>query len=576
MCAQQVKPRVTTAASTLVRSLIAHGVDRVFCVPGESYLPMLDVVYDVTGIDVVTCRHEGSAAFAALADAKLAGRAGVCLVSRDPGAANAASAVHAAAEDASPLIMFVGGGASTDIDREVFQNIDCGRQFGNVAKAVLTLHDPAAAGELIGRAFRIAEAGTPGAVVLMLPEDILGSPDTVAVTARRITLARTELCGEHLERVQMLLANARRPLLLAGSRVNTPTGRQLLREVSERHRIPVVTSNKNQHLMPNRELGYAGHLHNATQPSQLSALDAADLVLAVGTRLDSVTTKGRRFPAAPEPHQALVHVYPDAQQIGRYHLPTVGVSADPVDFLGQVRSWEPSGSVETRVGWLAESHEIEAAKAVWHPVEADDGVVFGAVVSTLDEMTDGQVTAVVDSGTFTSWVYRYLRFGDRGRLLGISSSAMGFGVGGGLSASLRSDQVPTVVFIGDGGYLMNSGDLATACHRQTPVVFIISNNGSYGTIRLHQELVFPGRTIGTDLANPDFARMAEAFGALGLTVNVPEQIRPCLAKALGNSGPSVIDVRTSLRHITAYRQLSSAPSSAEGAAARVDGDAQKG
>lgn len=550
--------RTATAAATLVASLRAHGVDRVFCVAGESYLPVLDVLYDTapeSPIDTVTCRHEGSAAFAALADAKLTGRAGVCLVSRSPGAANAAIAVHAAAEDATPLILLVGGVPSADLDREVFQNADLGRQFHGVAKAALTLHDPDGVTELMARAFRIAENGTPGPVVLTLPEDVLPRTAPAGSVAGRVWLETTELAGESLAEVRRLLDAAHRPLLLVGSTVDTMTGRRLIREIADHHRIPVVTSNKNQHLLPNQHPCYAGHLHNATKPDQLAMLDRADLVLAVGTRLDSVTTKGHRFPAAPVPHQPLVHVYPDPVRIGGYHRPTIGAAADPVRFLARMRSWPAGDPAGTRAAWAAEAHDFEVAKAVWHPVTSDDGVVFGTVVSTLDELTGGQATVVVDSGTFTSWVYRYLRFGDRGRLLGISSSAMGFAMGAGVAAALRVADRPTVVITGDGGFLMNGGELATACQRRARVVFVVANNGSYGTIRLHQEKDYPGRTIATSLTNPDFARLAESFGALGLTASTDEQVRPCLAKALDHDGPSVVEIRTSLRHINAYRVL---------------------
>jgi acetolactate synthase I/II/III large subunit len=543
------------AATTLVASLAAHGTDRVFCVAGESYLPVLDALYDHAGIDLVTCRHEGSAAFAALADGKLTRRPGICLVSRGPGATNAAIGVHAAAEDASPLILLVGGVSSTKAGREAFQDIDCAQLFGGIAKAVLNLAEPSMTGELLARAFRIAVDGTPGAVVLTLPEDILRHADTVGVPTELTTLATTPLASQDLDRVRDLLAAARRPLFLAGAQVDSPKGRKLIMAAAERHTIPVITSNKHQHLLPNRHPAYAGHLHNTTQLTQLSALDDADLVIAVGTRLDWVTTQGHRFPSGRMPRQALVHVYPDAERIGRHHLSTVGMVANPVDFLCRLVTWAPADPATSRAAWLARLHSIEAAKAVWRPVPDEDGIVFGEVAAALDELTGGEVTVVVDSGTFTSWIYRYLRLGQRGRLLGISSSAMGFAVGAGVSAALRGSEVPIIVIIGDGGFLMNCGELATAAQRQLPVVFVVANNSSYATIRLHQEMKYPGRTIGTDLTNPDFAAMAESFGLLGLTARTRDQVRPCLAKALGHRRPSVVEINTSLRHITAYQRL---------------------
>jgi acetolactate synthase I/II/III large subunit len=543
-----------TAARALVATLRAHETDRVFCVAGESYLPVLDALYDTPLIDVVTCRHEGSAGFMALADAKLTGRAGVCLVSRGPGATNASIAVHAAAEDATPLILLVGGVGSRVTDCEAFQDIDCGRLFGGIAKACWTVRDPGRVGEFVARAFRVAESATPGPVVLALPADMLGQACPGDTPAQRVAPARLTVAGPDLEAVRGLLAAARRPLVLAGGRLDTPAGRVLLRDAAQQHSLPVVTANKYQHLLPNRHASYAGHLSNSTQADQLVALGQADLILAIGTRLDSVTTQRDRFPA-PRPGQPLIHVYPDAARLGARHQAACGLAMDPVPFLEELSCWPAADPGGTRRAWVTHLHQIEAARSAWHPVHAEDGVVFGSVVASLDELTGGDVTIVVDSGTFTSWIYRYMRFGARGRLLGISSSSMGFGVGAGVSAALRADDVPTVVVTGDGGFLMNPGELMTACSRGLPVVYVIANNGSYATIRQHQERAYPGRQIGTDLANPDFAAMAEAFGALGLTARTDQEVRACLATALDCDRPTVIDVHTSLRYITAWQLL---------------------
>jgi acetolactate synthase-1/2/3 large subunit len=543
------------AATTLVASLAALGVDRVFCVAGESYLPVLDALYGHDVIDVITCRHEGSAGFAALADAKLTGRVGVCLASRGPGAANAAIAVHAAAEDGSPLLLLVGAVPAARSGREVFQDVDCAALFGGIAKAVLTLTDPGAAAELTARAIRTAEQGTPGPVVLVLPEDLLARPDPVGRPAVPVGPESTGPAGPALDAARALLAGSHRPVLLAGARLDDPAGRRLLAEVAQRHTIPVLTSNKHQHLLDNRHPAYAGHLHNATQTAQRSALQDADLVLAVGTRLDRITTGGHRFPAAL-PGQPLVHVYPDAERIGRTHRPASGLAVDPVAFLRAMAGW-PVTDIAERTAWRDRLHGIEVAKADWHPVTATDGLPFGAVVAALDSLTGGDVTVLVDSGTFTSWVYRYLRFGPRGRLVGISSSSMGFAMGGAVAAGLRADDVPTVAVIGDGGFLMNAGELATAVRHRARVVFLVSNNNSYGTIRLHQERVYPGRTIATDLSNPDFVALARSFGIPASRASTTEQLAPCLATALrqAGSGPALVEITTSLEHITAYQRL---------------------
>lgn len=552
---RQTVPAPGAAARTLVASLLAHGTDRVFCVAGESFLPVLDALYDTPSIDVVSCRHEGSAGFMALADAKLTGRAGICLVSRGPGATNAAAAVHAAGEDATPLIVLVGGVAADNTDRESFQDIDCARLFGGMAKAVWTLRRPALAGEFVARAFRLAESGTPGPVILTLPVDVLEQAGPAGAPVGRSVPAGLVPAVPELRAVGKQLAAARCPVLLAGERLDTAAGRDLLLRTAEHHRLPVVTANKYQHLLPNRHPCYAGHLHNSTRADQLAALNEADLVLAVGTRLDRVTTRDDQFPASGGAFQPLIHVYPDAARLGARHDLRAGFAMDPVRFLAELARWPAADDSGARREWVARLHELEAGRSVWHPVLSDDGVVFGAVAASLNELTAGDVTVIVDSGTFTSWIYRYLRFGPRGRLLGISSSTMGFAVGAGVCAALRATDTPTVVIIGDGGFLMNPGELITACARRLPVVYVIANNSSYATIRVHQERAYPGRRIGTDLANPRFAAMATAFGALGLVARTPEAVGRCLATALASDGPAVVEVPTSLRHVTAWRQL---------------------
>jgi acetolactate synthase-1/2/3 large subunit len=535
-----------------VAALRAYGVDRVFCVAGESYLPLLEALRAAGDIDVVTCRHEGSAGFAALADAKLTGRPGVVLVSRGPGATNAAVAVHSAAEDAVPLLLIVGQVPRGQTNRPTFQSIDCAALFGGLAKAVWTVHEPARAAEFTGRALHLAGTGTPGPTVLAIPEDVCGSPEpggrVSAVAPLRAAPAEAVVAD-----ITARLAAARRPLLLAGELLSGPGGRAALAAVAGRHGLPVVCVNKHQHLLDNRSRWYCGHLHNSTAAAQRAAFAEADLVLAVGARLDPVTTAGYRFPAAPAPHQPLVQVYPDPQRIGEIIQPAVGVVADPVAFLDALAA-VPAGALE-RPAWTRRLRDLERANAVWQPTPAPDGIVFGEVVAALDRLTGGAVTVTVDSGGFTSWVYRYLRFAADGTLLGVAGSAMGFAVPAAVAVALRRRAVPTVAVVGDGGFGMNGSELATAVAGRLPLVVVVADNGSYGTIRNHQERVYPGRVVGTDLVNPDFARLAEAYGALGLAVREPDEVEPALAKALAHPGVAVLHVRTSLTHFAAHRRL---------------------
>lgn len=588
-----------TAGTHVVATLAGHGVDRVFCVAGESYLAVLDALYDTPSVDVVTCRHEGSAGFAALADAKLTGRAGVCLVNRAPGAANAVIAVHAAASDAVPLVLLVGQARLAELDGPAFQEIDAGAVFGGLAKGVWTLRTPARAAELTARAIRVAESGTPGPVVLAMPEDVLARPAAGTVPDRLAPalagldrLAPALAVPDRFPRagvvpdvsgVAALLARARRPLLVAGSTVDTPAGRRLLPEVAARHALAVACTAKRQHLYDNTDPHFAGHLHIATPAWQRSALAEADLVIALGTRLDAVSTRGYTLFAAPVPAQPLVHVHPDPAALGRVYQPAVGLAADPAAALAALSTLEAPmpGLAAQRRRWVDALHAREAAEAVWGGETAADGVVFGEVVAALDRLTGGAAILAVDAGNFTSFVHRYYRFRNGGRLLGIAPGSMGFGVPAGLAAALRRGSPagagsagvgsggtglggtgsggepdrPVVAVVGDGGALMTGAELATAVARRARLCVVIADNGSYGTIRAHQERAYPGRVIATDLANPDFAAWAAAHGALGLSVTTEAAVEPALKRALDHDGPAVVAVRTSLTHISAYGRI---------------------
>lgn len=541
-------------AGTLVGSLAGHGVDRLFCVAGESYLAVLNELFDTPGIDVVTCRHEGSAAFMALADAKLTGRAGVCLVSRGPGITNAAIGIHAARQDATPLLVIVGTVDTADFGREVFQELDCTAMFGDLVKACLVLHDPGRTAEFTARAFRAAESGTPGPVILALPENVTRAADPRGVPAVRWPDYSPGPSAEGVAAVADLLSRSRRPLLIAGGRLGSAVGRAALAAAADGQVIPVVTSNKRQDLLDNRARSYAGHVHNSTPAEQIAAYAGADLILAVGARLEETTAGRLPFLDTLGSGRPLIHVYPDAARIGFAHRPAVGLPCDPTAFLHAIAAL-PAAHQRERELWMDQLHHLETAKTVWQPRPSTDGVVFGAVVSALDTLTTGDVTVVLDSGTFTSWVYRYLRLRGTGRMLGLSSSPMGFGVPAGVAAAQRTGSHPVVTVVGDGGFLMNGSELITAVAGGLRLVVIVADNRSYGTIRAHQQRVYPGRTIATDLVNPDFVLLAQAYGALGIAVKDEAEVLPALRRAFAHDGPTVIHVRTSLEWLSAYRRL---------------------
>jgi acetolactate synthase I/II/III large subunit len=546
-------PRANTssAAQLLVATLEAHGVDRIFCVPGESYLAVLDALYG-RPIEVVTCRHESGAGFMAVADAKLTGRPGVCFVSRGPGASNAAIAVHTAQQDAAPLVLFVGQIERRDRGRGAFQEVNYDRTFGDMAKLVLEVSDPARIAEAVAMAFHAALSGTPGPAVVVLPEDMLLEPTEAPVAAPR-PLAIAPPGAEAVAQAASLLARAERPLLVAGSRLASPAGRAALKAAAERWRLPVAVSFRQQDLLDNEHPLFAGHLGYLIPKRQVDAYQQSDLILAVGTRLGDVTTQGYVLPAAPRPRQTLIHVHADPGVLGAVYAADLALAADPALFLAALAASPPAGSVAP--GWTEALHGLWAEMATWRPSSAADGVVFGSVIASLAKRAGDDAVFTIDAGNFSGWLSRYFPFRAAQRLLGPISGAMGFGVPAAVAAALRLKR-RVICLVGDGGMLMTGNELAVAVALRLPLLIIVSSNGSYGTIRLHQEKSFPGRRIATDLVNPDFARLAEAFGATGIRVEREEEIDAALDRALASPGPALIDVRTSLEHISAFTTLS--------------------
>ncbi len=543
-----------TAAEAVVESFARHGIDRVFCVPGESYLAVLDALYDRPEIQVVACRHESGAGFAAVADAKLTGRPGVAMVSRGPGATNASIAVHTAEQDAVPFLLLVGQVERKDRGRGAFQEIDYRQFYGGIAKWVWEVVDPRQIPEVMARAFRVACGDTPGPVVVVLPEDVLVAPCDVPVPAP-YPVARATLDEREVEAVAAALGRAERPLLVVGSGARGREAMDALRVCCEAWALPVALTFKNQDLLDNAHPNFAAHLGYGMPRTVLDAVSRADLVLAVGTRLGDVTTQNYVFPRAPEPAQPLIHVHRDPAQIGRVFRPERGVVAEAGAFLAALARRNAPPPPPGRAEWIANLHTLYARMARWQPVEAEDGIAFGALCAALDGAVGERCVVTLDGGNFSGWMHRYFRFAPERTLVSAAAGAMGLGVPGALAAGLRRPDRPVIAIVGDGGFLMTGNELATAVQYGASVKIFVSNNGSYGTIRLHQEKAFPGRVIATDLGNPDFAEMARAFGAHGLSVSRQDEVADAVDEALAREGAVVVDVRTSLSHISAYVTL---------------------
>ncbi len=543
---------MTTAAELLVACLERQGADRVFCVPGESYLATLDALARQNRIDLVPTRHESGAGFMAVADAKLTGRPGIAFVSRGPGATNASIAVHTAEQDAVPLVLFIGQVAREELGRGAFQEVDYARMFGGMAKAVWTIMDGERIPEIVARAYQIACSGTPGPVIIVLPEDmqfdvVEGKPlDPMPVP-------RTHAAAQDVARVAEMLAGAERPLVIAGGQVDGDRGRAAMLRAANALQVPVVTSFKRQDIFPNDNPLYAGYLGFNIPKPQVDLLSESDLILAIGTRLGDTTTQGYVLPSIP-PKQKLVHVYPDANVVGRVFAADIGLTVDPAAFLDALVDAAPAA--KDRSDWLGRLKAYVDRLMGGAPEPAADGVNFGLVIEALRPHLADDAILVTDAGNFSSWVHRHLRLNGRQVMVGAVSGAMGMGVPAAAAAGMREPDRQIVTFLGDGGAMMTGNEIATAISRRVPIKIFVSNNGAYGTIRLHQEKFFPGTVAGTDLVNPDFAAWGEAFGARGLRIRDDGDVEGVVAEAMNHDGPVVVEVRSSLERISAYVSMS--------------------
>lgn len=541
------------AADILVRSLEAHGVARAYCVPGESYLALLDALHD-SQINVVICRHESGAGFMAVAEAKLTGKPAVFMVSRGPGATNGSIAVHVAEQDAVPLVMFVGQVSREERGRGAFQEVDYSQFFGGMAKGVFEVNDAAKLAETCARAFHLAAEGVPGPVVISLPEDMLH--DSVSGEALPpYPVARPHHSADDANALQDMINRAERPLVLAGQLFRGSRGAKALAAFTEAQRLPVVTSWKSQDVFDNSSALYGGHFGFGTPAKHKEVLFKADLIIAAGTRLGDLTTLNYSFPAAPLPAQKLAHIYPDSRPVGRVFRTDLGIIADPVPLFEELGR-HPYVANAVREQWNTSVNDFIRGFQTFVSAQPNDGVDFGAVVMAIAATAPADSVVITDSGNISSWVHRHWRMTPRNTLLGTVGGAMGLGVPAGVAAGLVAPQRTAVVFVGDGGVLMTGNELATAFQYGAKPKIVISDNGTYGTIRSHQEREFPHRNSGTDLKNPDFTAWAKSFGALAVTIEGEGDIASKVSEALAYDGPAVIHVKSSQEALSAYSTLS--------------------
>ncbi len=542
------------AADLLVDCLVAHGLDRLFCVPGESYLALLDALAERPEIDVLACRHEGGAGFMALADAKLTGRPGLVAVSRGPGATNVSIAIHSAQQDAQPLLVLIGQVARWERGRGAFQEVDYVKTFADMAKGIWEVENADRLPEVIARALHAAQSGTPGAAVVVLPEDMLGDQTAASVEAP-YPLPASGPNADDLRQTLALLEKAERPLLIAGGKLDHPAGRRALANAAEAHHLPVALTFKHQEIFDNASPLFAGQLGFKIPRPAVEALSRADLILAVGTRLGDTPTQGYQLPKAPQPDQPLVHVYPDQAQVGRVFRTDLGLTCDPARFLEALAAAN-AAVPDQRRQWVDAVGEVSKRLRGYRVRQFDDGLDFGVVVKPIAEQAPGDAIVVTDAGNFSSWVNALWPWDGSQRALGMVGGAMGLGVPGAVAASLRHPDRTVISFTGDGGLMMTGNELASGIAAGAKPKIVVCDNASYATIRLHQEREFPRRTVATDLVNPDFARWAEAFGAKGFTVTREEEAEPTVTAFLAEPGAALLSVKASLEGIASSTTIS--------------------
>lgn len=543
------------AADLIVEALEEYGVERVWCVPGESYLALLDALHDTSKIETIPCRHESGAGFMAVAEAKLTRKPAVYMVSRGPGATNGSIALHVAEQDAAPVVHIIGQVARHERGKGSWQEIDYEDFFGSIAKGVWEITQAQDIVPVMAEAFETAMSGTPGPVVISVPEDML--KDAAAGTPRPLQLQAPEAPDEAtVTQVADLISKAERPVFMAGGSLRAAGGAEALAAAAEALQIPVAVMWKHQELFDNRSALYAGHLGFGTPADHIALLSQADLIVAVGTRLGDVATQNYKLPKSPEPEQTLVHVHEDPAVIGRNFRTDVPVAADPVAFL-QMLAAQPAQVPASRASWVGEVNSFISGFTAFTPRETDDGVDYGRVVDAFARLAADDAIVLTDAGNFSSWVHRYWKMTPDNTLIGAIAGAMGIGVPAAVAASYLNPERQTVVVVGDGGTLMTGQEIATAMHIGAKPKIVISNNGTYGTIRLHQEKFYPKRISATDLTNPDFCKWAESFGAKAFRIASDDEVDTVVQQALDhNEGPVVVEVMSSKESLSAFTTLS--------------------
>lgn len=553
-----------TGGQILVDALKTHGTDIVFGVPGESYLAVLDALHD-SSIQFITTRQEGGAAFMAEAYGKLTGRPGICFVTRGPGATNASIGVHTAQQDSTPMILFIGQVGNDFVEREAFQEIDYRRMFGTMTKWAAQIDRADRIPEYVAHAYQVATSGRPGPVVLALPEDMLTTSATVA-DARPYQPVQAAPSPAQISQLREMLVAAQRPIVLLGGAGWSAGACDNIRSFAEANALPVACAFRFQDLLDNRHAHYIGDVGIGINPKLAARIKAADLILAIGPRLGEMTTGGYTLLQAPRPQQKLIHIHSAAEELGRVYQADLMINSGMPQIADALVGMPPVDAA----AWMGTVAEARADLESWQaePPACKEGkpkLNLWQVVQTLKAALPADTILTNGAGNFATWAHRFWQYGGLRTQLAPTSGAMGYGVPAAVAAAIveqRNGKRRTVLnFAGDGDFLMNGQEIATAVQYHAGVLFLVFNNGVYGTIRMHQEREYPGRVSGTQLQNPDFAALARAYGAHGEVVDTTDAFALALQRAqahIADTGlPALIELRYDANLITPNATLQS-------------------
>ena len=540
-----------TGGALIVEALKANGVERVSCVPGESYLAVLDALKD-SGIETLVCRQEGGAAMMADTWGRLTGKPGICMVTRGPGATNASAGLHVAKQDSIPMILFIGQIGRDMKEREAFQEVEYRRAFTEFAKWVGEIDDARRIPEFVTRAFAVATSGRPGPVVLTLPEDML-LDEVDAPQAKAYTPVEAHPGPSQIAALGEMLKTAKRPMVVLGGTRWSEASVAGIQAFAEKFKLPVGCSFRRQMLFDHLHPSYAGDVGIGINPALAKEVKEADLLILLGSRFSEMPSSSYTLMDIPYPAQKLVHVHPDPSELGRVYRADLAICAAPDEFVSALASLDaPTAPV-----WADRTEAMHAAYLAWStPPKASPGPVqMGEIMEWIEDNTAKDTVFTNGAGNYATWLHRFHRFQAFNTQAAPTSGSMGYGLPAAVAAKQLFPEREVVCFAGDGCFMMHGQEFATAMRYNLPIITLVINNGIYGTIRMHQEREYPGRVSATDLTNPDFAALARAYGGHGETVEKTEDFAPAFLRARASGKPAIIEIKLDPEAITPTRTL---------------------